>query len=127
MLRRNLKLIQSVLLSLILVTFLTSCSGVKKLQIFKTEVERQHLNLDNTPAPKLEELNWLIITSENADEVMAKLEKDNIDPVLFGLTDEEYEKLAKNFAQIRAYIMKQNQILNTYREYYEEEKKEEKK
>ena len=47
---------------------------------------------------------------------MAKLEKDNIDPVLFGLTDEEYEKLAKNFAQIRAYIMKQNQILNTYRE-----------
>ena len=58
---------------------------------------------------------------------MAKLEKDNIDPVLFGLTDEEYEKLAKNFAQIRAYIKKQNQILNTYREYYEEEKKEEKK
>ena len=58
---------------------------------------------------------------------MAKLEKDNIDPVLFGLTDEEYEKLAKNFAQIRAYIMKQNQILNTYREYYEEEKIEEKK
>ena len=58
---------------------------------------------------------------------MAKLEKDNIDPVLFGLTDEEYEKLAKNFAQIRAYIMKQNQILNTYREYYEDEKKEEKK
>ena len=125
--QRSLKLIQSVLVSLILVTFLTSCSGVKKLQIFKTEVERQHLNLDNTPAPKLEELNWLIITSENADEVMAKLEKDNIDPVLFGLTDEEYEKLAKNFAQIRAYIMKQNQILNTYREYYEEEKKEEKK
>ena len=58
---------------------------------------------------------------------MAKLEKDNIDPVLFGLTDEEHENLAKNFAQIRAYIMKQNQILNTYREYYEEEKKEEKK
>jgi len=121
------KLIQSVLVSLILFTFLTSCSGVKKLEIFKTEVEREHLNLENTPAPKLEELNWLIITSDNAEEVMQKLKDQNIDPVLFGLTDEEYEKLAINFAQIRAYIIQQNAILETYRDYYEENEKEKKK
>ena len=41
MLQRNLRLILSVLVSLILITSLTSCSGVKKLEIFKTEVERE--------------------------------------------------------------------------------------
>lgn len=121
------KSIQSVLVLLILFTFLTSCQSVKRLEIFKTEVEREHLNLENTPAPKLEELNWLIITSDNAEEVMQKLKDQNIDPVLFGLTDEEYEKLAINFAQIRAYIIQQNAILETYRDYYEENEKEKKK
>jgi len=98
---------------------LTSCSGVKRLDIFKTEVKREPLNL---PAPEpvlLEDLNFIIITSENAEEVFKKLKEKNIDPVLFGLTDDDYETLAKNFAQIRAYIIKQNITLEQYKEYYE--------
>ena len=98
---------------------LTSCSGVKRLDIFKTEVKREPLNL---PAPEpvlLEYLNFIIITSENAEEVFKKLKEKNIDPVLFGLTDDDYETLAKNFAQIRAYIIKQNITLEQYKEYYE--------
>ncbi len=67
----------------------------------------------------LEDLNFIIITSENAEEVFKKLKKKNIDPVLFGLTDDDYETLAKNFAQIRAYIIKQNITLEQYKEYYE--------
>jgi|TARA_B100001094_G_scaffold333329_1_gene410740 hypothetical protein len=67
----------------------------------------------------LEDLNFIIITSENAEEVFKKLKEKNIDPVLFGLTDDDYETLAKNFAQIRAYIIKQNITLEQYKEYYE--------
>ena len=119
MLRRSQKLILNVLLSLILITFLTSCSGVKKLEIFKTEVEREKLNL-NKPTPlQLEQLRWIIITSENAEEVFKKLEESGIDPVLFGLTDEDYELLAKNFARIRNHLKITNDLLDKYKEYYE--------
>src|SRR6056300_1981410 len=121
MLRRNLKSIQNVLALLILTTFLTSCSTVSKLDIFKTEVERAPLNLPNPETPKLEEIKWVIITSENAEEVFAKLKEQGKDPVLFGLSDDDYELLSKNFAQIRAYMIKQRQIIDAYKDYYEGE------
>ena len=52
-------------------------------------------------------------------EVFEKLEAEGIDKVLFGLTDEQYENLAKNNAQLRAYIVELREILKQYREYYE--------
>ncbi len=121
MLRRNLKLIQSVLLSLILITFLTSCSAVKTLEIFKEEVPRAKLNLEKPTPLELENLQWIIITSENADEVFKRLEEKGIDPVLWGLTDKDFELLAKNFARIRNQLMVTNNLLDKYKEYYETE------
>ena len=115
------KLIQSVLLSLILILLITSCSRVQKIETVKTEVKRAPLNLDKPAVPEQEELNWIIINSENAEEVFAKLKENNTDPVLFGLTDDEYEDLSKNFAQIRNFIIQQNLILDKYKEYYESE------
>ena len=119
MLQRSLKLILSVLVSLILITFLTSCSGVKKLSIFKEEVPRAKLNLEKPTPLQLEELQWIIITSENAEEVFAKLEAEGIDPVLFGLTDKDFQLIAKNFAQIRNQLKVTNELLDKYKEYYE--------
>ena len=126
MLQRNLKLIQSVLVSLILITFLTNCSGVKKLEIFKEEVPRAKLNLEKPTPLELENLKWIIITSENADEVFKKLEEQGIDPVLWGLTDKDFELLAKNFARIRNQLMVTNDLLDKYKEYYEEDEDEQK-
>jgi len=116
---RNLRSILSVLVSLILITFLTSCSGVKKLSIFKEEVPRAQLNLEKPTPLQLEELQWIIITSENADEVFKKLEEQGIDPVLWGLTDKDFELLAKNFARIRNQLKITNDLLDKYKEYYE--------
>ena len=123
MLQRSLKLILSVLVSLILITSLTSCSSVKKLEIFKTEVEREKLDLKKPTPLELEQLRWIIITSENAEEVFKKLEEQGIDPVLFGLTDKDFELLAKNFARIRNQLKITNDLLDKYKEYYEPEKK----
>ena len=76
----------------------------------------------------MDKLNFIIITSENADEVFAKMKEDGKDPVLFGLSDDDYEILAKNFAQIRAFIIQQGMTLEQYKEYYEsEEDKDDKK
>ena len=110
---------------LILTTFLTSCSTIQPLEVFKTEVERRPLNLP-LPAPaELEQVRWIIINRENAEEVFTDLEKKNIDPVIIGLTDEDYENFRKNYAQIRAYMIKQNSIIDAYKEYYEGEQDQE--
>lgn len=110
----------NVLALLILTLFLlSSCSSVKKLEVFKTEVPRAPLDLPDPETPRIDDLNFIIITSENAEEVFAKLKEKNVDPVLFGLTDDDYETLSTNFAQIRAYMIKQKLTLEQYREYYE--------
>ena len=101
--------------------FLTNCSGVKQLSIFKEEVKRQDLNLDKPSPLVFERIKWHIITSENAEEVFAKLEAEGIDPVLFGLTDKDFQLIAKNFAQIRNQLKVTNELLDKYKEYYESE------
>ena len=121
MLQRSLKSIQSVLLSLILITFLTSCSSVKELSIFKEEVPRAQLNLDKPTPLQMEQIQWHIITSENAEEVFKKLEEAGIDPVLFGITDKDFQVLARNFAQIRQKLQETNNLLQEYQKYYEGE------
>ena len=108
---------------LTLTIFLTSCSGVKELSIFKEEVPRAKLNLEKPTPLQLENLQWIIITSENADEVFKKLEEQGIDPVLWGLTDKDFELLAKNFARIRNQLKITNDLLDKYKEYYEPEAK----
>ena len=124
MLQRSQRSILFVLSLLILTTLLTSCSTIQPLEVFKTEVERRPLNLP-LPAPaELEQIRWIIINRENAEEVFTDLESKNIDPVIIGLTDEDYENFRKNYAQIRAYMIKQNKIIDAYKEYYESETQE---
>ena len=80
---------------------------------------RAQLNLEKPTPLELEQLQWIIITSENAEEVFKKLEEQGIDPVLGGLTDKDFELLAKNFARIRNQLKITNDLLDQYKEYYE--------
>ena len=104
--------------------FISGCAiGEKRVKLFTIEEPRAPLDLDKPKALNLDDLRWIIITSENADEVFAKLEKEGYDPVLFGLTDKEYELISKNFAKIRNHLMKTNELIDKYKEYYEPEVK----
>ena len=98
---------------------ISGCSSIKQLDIFTMEVERQPLDLDKPTIQQLEELKWLIITSENADEVFKKMKEQGLDPVVFGLSDTDFQLLSKNFAQIRAHMMKLNVMIDEYKNYYE--------
>ena len=114
---------QNALILPILITFLISgCASTKQLEIFKTEVERVPLDLQLPPVEVLEEINYLIINEANQEEVFAKLKEANIDPVLFGLTDEDYELLQKNNVRMRNQLIKYRQIIEAYKNYYESEK-----
>tara|TARA_E500000331_G_scaffold324846_1_gene341474 strand:- start:200 stop:574 length:375 start_codon:yes stop_codon:yes gene_type:complete len=118
-----------IIISIIAVLILTGCSiGEKRLKIFKLEEPRQELDLQKPTMPELEKLRWIIITSDNAEEVFQKMEAEGLDPVLFGLSDKDFQLIAKNFAQIRAHLKHTNDLLEQYKEYYEpsDKKKEEK-
>ena len=121
MLLRSQKSILNVLVLLTLTIFLTSCSSVKELSIFKEEVKRQPLALEKPTPLQMEKIQWIIVTSENAEEVFKKMEEQGLDPVLFGLTDNDYQLIAKNFARIRNQLKIQNDIIDKYKEYYESE------
>ena len=110
------------ILAIAIMILLTGCSigGEKRIKIFSVEEPRQKLNYPMPTALQLEELKWIIITSENAQEVFKKLEEAGIDPVLFGLTDKDYQVLARNFAQIRQKLQETNNLLEEYKKYYEE-------
>ena len=113
----------SKILAIALIVFLTGCSigGEKKIKIFSIEKPREQLNHNMPTALELEEIKWIIITSENAQEVFAKSEAAGIDPVLFGLNDKDYQKLSKNFAQIRQKLQETTNLLEEYKKYYETE------
>ena len=107
---------------LAIIVLLTGCSigGEKKIKIFSIEKPREKLDYPMPTALQLEELKWIIITSENAQEVFKKLEEAGIDPVLFGITDKDYQVLARNFAQIRQKLQETNNLLEEYKKYYED-------
>jgi hypothetical protein len=106
---------------LMLCLLLSGCGGVKTLEVFKQEVPRAKLNLEKPTPLEMEKIQWVIITSENAEQVFARLEAEGIDPVLFGLTDKDFELLSKNFARIRNQLKIQNDLIDKYKEYYEDE------
>ncbi len=110
------------IIPIILLAFLlTGCSigGEKKIKLFQVEKPREKLDYPMPTPLQLEQVKWIIITSNNANEVFEKLEAAGIDPVLFGLTDKDFEILAKNFAQIRAKLQETNKLLEEYKKYYE--------
>ena len=121
---RTYRLAWIIAVPLMLCLLLSGCGSVKQLEIFKQEVPRAQLNLEKPTPLQMEKIHWHIITSENAAEVFAKLEADGIDPVLWGLTDKDFELLAKNFAQIRNKLVETNALLDKYKEYYESESEE---
>tara|TARA_Y100001963_G_scaffold60754_1_gene84862 strand:- start:1200 stop:1559 length:360 start_codon:yes stop_codon:yes gene_type:complete len=115
--------IGNVLVFGLIALLLSSCAaGVKTIQSYKIEKKRESLAIED-PAPlQLQDVDWIIITKDNADEVFEKVKNDkNGDYALFALTDTGYEKLALNFADIRNKLAEQRQIILSYKEYYESE------
>ena len=106
----------------LLILALTGCSigGEKKIKIFSVEKPREKLDYPMPTPLQMEEIKWIIITSKNADEVFKKLEEAGIDPVLFGITDKDFQVLARNFAQIRQKLQETNNLLEEYKKYYED-------
>lgn len=95
----------------------------RQIEISAKPIERPALILPNATVLNLKDLEWIVITKENAAEVFADLEKRRKDAALVGLTAEGYEVLSLNYSDIMAYIQQQNAIIAAYKNYYEESEK----
>jgi len=101
--------------------FLNGCAAVavKELQSYKIEKKREPLDLPMPVPLELLDVEWIVVTKDNVDEVMEKVKAEGGDYALFAVTDEGYKKLSTNYADIRNKLYEQNQIILSYKEYYE--------
>ena len=100
---------------------LSSCTtAVKTIEVLNRPEPKTPINIDLPEPLKLKDVEWIIITPENAEEVWAKLaENPKGEIVLFALNQDGYELLAKNFAEIRTAIAEHRNVIIAYKDYYE--------
>ena len=118
----SVKISSSAVLSIVLsLGALTGCATneVQPVVISTVPAQKTALALKDPDPIKTRKVYWFVITPENAESVFAELQKKKYSLVLFGLTDDCYENLSLNIAEIRAYMTEQKAIVEAYREYYE--------
>ena len=113
---------KNILLLGLLAVFLSSCSeSVQEIQVTTVEVSKTPLNLPNPDPLKLQDVEWIIITKDNAMEIFEKLKAAGGEYALFAVEDTGYEKIQVNYTDIRNKLAEQKQLLLAYKEYYESE------
>jgi len=116
---------KNILLLGLLAVFLSSCSeSVQEIQVTTIEVSKTPLNLPNPDPLKLQDVEWIIITKDNAMEIFEKLKAAGGEYALFAVEDTGYEKIQVNYTDIRNKLAEQKQLLLAYKEYYESEEPE---
>mgnify|MGYP006917957270 FL=1 len=116
---------KNILLLGLLAVFLSSCSeSVQEIQVTTIEVSKTPLNLPNPDPLKLQDVEWIIITKDNAMEIFDKLKAAGGEYALFAVEDTGYEKIQVNYTDIRNKLAEQKQLLLAYKEYYESEEPE---
>ena len=102
--------------------FLASGCATKPMEISVAPIEKPSLVLPGIASVDLREIKWMIVTPENAAAVFEHLKKNGTNPVLFALTDDGYQALSLNFADIQRYINDKNGAVIGYKDYYEKPK-----
>jgi hypothetical protein len=127
----NVRTLQTLTISLLLVTSLSGCGTfsfggkVKPIEVITKAQEKTPLDIPLPDPLRLKPIEWTLVTPGNAEEVFAKLEGKGENLVLFTLTDDGYQQLAITIAELRNYINTQRTIILKYKEYYEPKKAEE--
>ena len=99
---------------------LTGCALFDKpVEIQSISNEKVKLELDQPKPLKPRDIRFIIITADNYQEVFQEMKDKDQDQVLFGLSDDDYEKLSLNLLELRNFIYQQRVIIEQYKNYYE--------
>jgi len=122
MLKLQNKRILSVLGFLSLALLISGCSSLqpRQIEVSTVPVQKPQLELPGTDEIRLRDVEWTLITPDNAEEVLEEAEESGRPIVFFALTDKGYENLGLNISDIRALIQQQQTIITAYENYYQE-------
>lgn len=99
---------------------LTGCALFDKpVEIQSVSNEKVKLGLEQPNPLKPRDVKFIVITADNHKEVFKKMKDSGQDQVLFGLSDDDYEKLSLNLLELRNFIYQQRIIIEQYKNYYE--------
>ena len=116
--KSQVSLIIVALLSLILI----GCSSTPKIIGIKaTPIDVVPLNLPNVGEIRLDNIQFYVVTKENAEVIFKELREKNYDPVIFGVTDDGYEMMSTNTAKILQLVQQQKAVIIAYGEYYDKQ------
>lgn len=112
---------ETILISTLALFGLSGCASfMPEVTKYSTEpVERPLLVLPESEIINMKDVDYIVVTRENVEEVWAELEASGKSIVLFALTHEGYENLALNNADIIRYLSEQRAVIIAYKEYYE--------
>ena len=100
---------------------LSACSKpVRDITITSVPSERPELVLPSVDILRMRDVEWVIITEENINEVIAAAKSSGKPVAFFALKGDGYENLGLNFSDIRALVQQQQAIIARYQEYYTE-------
>jgi hypothetical protein len=81
-------------------------------------IARPALNLPPIDRVRARDVEWIVITPENVDQVFAEMAENGDAVVVFALATEDYENLSLNTRETLQIIMQQQVVIDGYREYY---------
>jgi len=85
---------KTLVIALLGLTLLVGCTSTpRQIEISAKPIDKPNLVLPPVEQLRLKDVEWIVITQENYQEVFDKLLKDKKDPALIGLTDDGYETL----------------------------------
>lgn len=114
-------MIQSILIvsTLLLVT---ACSSRPDQVVVNTKpIERSPLVLPQADQFSSRDVKWIVVTPDNVQEVFDKLEADGRPIVIFALTEDGWENLTLNMADLLKLVQQQKAINIAYEEYYQQD------
>tara|TARA_Y100001947_G_C10289455_1_gene282128 strand:+ start:315 stop:776 length:462 start_codon:yes stop_codon:yes gene_type:complete len=112
--------ILAVTLALSLGGSLGGCASMPEIVKYTSEpVERPLLVLPESKITEMRDVDYIVVTEENVDELWRELEAAGKPIVIFALTHEGYEALAMNNADIIRFLSEQRAVIIAYKEYYE--------
>ena len=109
----------SVLTLLTLTIALSACSTTPRTVEYTPQpIERPTLILPPTETLNMKDVDWIVVTPDNADEYFARMQENGESISFFALTADGYAALGINMAQLLELISQQRAIIVAYEDYY---------
>lgn len=114
-----------ILLFTIMAFTLSGCFGLferpvtERIETVTIEVPAAEPIVPPVDQLQLRNVEWIVITPDNIDEVFEKIQASGSELALFALTSNGYENLSLNINDVRSVMQQQQQIIAIYKKQYE--------